>query len=56
MPEGTFSPFFCYVPLKQRMIRITAEFMPFGIDSFVDLMPGRMVSFSELVPVGMGSG
>ena len=52
----SFSPFFCYVPANQRMIRITAERMPFGMDSFVEPLPVGMGSFSELVHVGTGSG
>ena len=36
--RDSFSPFFCYVPPNQRMIRITAELMPFGMGSFVEIM------------------
>ena len=49
-----------YVSPNQRMIRITAELIPFGMASFVELknqlMPLGMGSFSELVPVGTDSG
>ena len=44
------------VPSNQRMIRITAELMSFGMGSFAELMSVGMGSFSKLVPVNMGLG